>query len=71
MERMAAMKKVLSPISESMIVMKERMRASAERSVGAAVGGGCVDIVYEVVGVIWEPLFEERALHEYYSQRVI
>lgn len=45
MERMAAMKKVLSPISESMIVMKERMRASAERSVGAAVGGGCVDIL--------------------------
>lgn len=42
MERMAAMKKVLSPISERMIVMKERMRASTEKSVGTV--GDCVDI---------------------------
>lgn len=46
MERMAEMKKVLSPISERMIVMKERKRISAESSVGV-VGGG-VDIVDDV-----------------------
>jgi hypothetical protein len=49
MARMAEMKKVLSPISERMIVIKERMRVSAEKSVGDS-----VDIVYDVVGLVWE-----------------
>ncbi|KAG2343525.1 hypothetical protein BDR05DRAFT_963111 [Suillus weaverae] len=40
---MAEMKNVLSPISERMIVIKERMRVSAEKSVGGV--GSCVDIL--------------------------
>jgi hypothetical protein len=43
MARMAEMKKVLSLISERMIVIKERMRVSAEKSVG-----GSGDILHEV-----------------------
>jgi hypothetical protein len=41
--RMAEMKKVLSPISERMIVIKERMRVSAEKS-----ADGSVDILHGV-----------------------
>jgi len=37
MARMAEMKKVLSSISERMIVIKERMRVSDQKSVGGSV----------------------------------